>query len=375
MERWWRWRSGSEKWVPWLILLLHIVSILIFTRGFLLTRTELPFYSHCSDASQSPCFSSSSSSSSSSSNSSRCWTKPAIDRLVIIVLDALRFDFVAPSTFFEESKPWMDKLKVIKRLASERGSSARIFKAIADPPTTSLQRLKGLTTGGLPTFIDVGNSFGAPAIVEDNFIHQLVQNGKRVVMMGDDTWTQLFPDHFKKSFPYPSFNVKDLHTVDNGCIDHLLPTLYEEDWDVLIAHFLGVDHAGHIFGVDSTPMIEKLEQYNAILEKVIEMLESQSGPGGIHENTLLLVMGDHGQTLNGDHGGGSPEEVETSMFAMSFKKPTLSIPYEFHTPTCEQDLDGKKFCISSIQQLDFAVTMTALLGVPFPYGRCSHWAC
>jgi len=39
------------------------------------------------------------------------------------------------------------------------------------------------------------------------------------------------------------------------------------------------------------------------------MLESQSGPGGIHENTLLLVMGDHGQTLNGDHGGGSPEEV------------------------------------------------------------------
>ncbi|XP_065624114.1 uncharacterized protein LOC112008988 [Quercus suber] len=266
MERWWRWRSGSEKWVPWLILLLHIVSILIFTRGFLLTRTELPFYSHCSDASQSPCFSSSSSSSSSSSNSSRCWTKPAIDRLVIIVLDALRFDFVAPSTFFEESKPWMDKLKVIKRLASERGSSARIFKAIADPPTTSLQRLKGLTTGGLPTFIDVGNSFGAPAIVEDNFIHQLVQNGKRVVMMGDDTWTQLFPDHFKKSFPYPSFNVKDLHTVDNGCIDHLLPTLYEEDWDVLIAHFLGVDHAGHIFGVDSTPMIEKLEQYNAILE-------------------------------------------------------------------------------------------------------------
>ena len=26
------------------------------------------------------------------------------------------------------------------------------------------------------------------------------------------------------------------------------------------------DHAGHIFGVDSTPMIEKLEQYNAILE-------------------------------------------------------------------------------------------------------------
>ncbi|PRQ32995.1 hypothetical protein RchiOBHm_Chr5g0052551 [Rosa chinensis] len=28
------------------------------------------------------------------------------------------------------------------------------------------------TTGGLLTFIDVGNSFGALAIVEDNLLHQ-----------------------------------------------------------------------------------------------------------------------------------------------------------------------------------------------------------
>lgn len=46
-----------------------------------------------------------------------------------------------------------------------------------------------------------------------------------------------------------------------------------------------------------------------LLQKVVEVLESQSGPDGLHENTLLLVMGDHGQTLNGDHGGGTPEEV------------------------------------------------------------------
>lgn len=45
------------------------------------------------------------------------------------------------------------------------------------------------------------------------------------------------------------------------------------------------------------------------MQKVIETLHSQSGPGGLHENTFLLVMGDHGQTINGDHGGGSAEEV------------------------------------------------------------------
>ncbi|KAK7363376.1 hypothetical protein VNO77_05517 [Canavalia gladiata] len=352
-------------WPMWMTLFLHILALLLFTTGFLLTRTELPYHSHCSDVSHSPCFSP-------PSHNGSCWTKPAVNRLVLIVLDAIRFDFVAPSTFFPESKPWMDRLQVLKNVASARPSSARIFKAIADPPTTSLQRLKGLTTGGLPTFIDVGNSFGAPAIVEDNFINQLVQNGKKVVMMGDDTWTQLFPHHFERSYPYPSFNVKDLHTVDNGCIDHLFPSLYEEDWDVLIAHFLGVDHAGHIFGVDSTPMIEKLAQYNNILERVIEVLENQSEPGSLHENTLLVVMGDHGQTLNGDHGGGSAEEVETAIFAMNFKKPLSSVPLGLDTYSCQLDLDGRNVCTSSMQQLDFAVTMSALLGIPFPYGSIGH---
>lgn len=262
----------------------------------------------------------------------------------------------------------MDKLQVLQRLAADEKTSARIFKALADPPTTSLQRLKALTTGGLPTFIDVGNSFGAPAIVEDNIMHQFAKNGKRVVMMGDDTWIQLYPEHFNKSYPYPSFNVKDLDTVDNGVIEHLLPSLHKNDWDVLIAHFLGVDHAGHIFGVDSTPMIQKLEQYNRILEDVIDTLKSLSTSGGPHENTLLLVMGDHGQTLNGDHGGGTAEEVETSLFAWSPKTPPNAVLSVLGKNLCNADLHGKEVCVSTMQQLDFAVTIAALLGIPFPFG-------
>ncbi|CAE6105878.1 unnamed protein product [Arabidopsis arenosa] len=367
----------NKKLIALGFLLIHTIAILIFTRGFLLTRTELPFHSTCSDVSLSPCLVSprpnhDSSSDQSNQTQPKCWTKPIVDRVIIIVLDALRIDFVAPSAFFPEPKPWMDKLTILQKLAFANESSAKIFKAFADPPTTSLQRLKGLTTGGLPTFIDVGNSFGAPAIVEDNFINQLVLNGKRLVMMGDDTWTQLFPNQFQKSYPFPSFNVKDLDTVDNGCIEHLFPTLYKDDWDVLIAHFLGVDHAGHIYGVDSSPMINKLEQYNSVLEKVINILESQAGPGGLHENTMLIVMGDHGQTLNGDHGGGTAEEVETTMFAMSTKKHTTLVPPEFDTSSCKQNTDGKQICISSIEQLDFAATLSALLGISFPFGSIGH---
>ncbi|MCO5589399.1 hypothetical protein L7F22_043366 [Adiantum nelumboides] len=177
--------------------------------------------------------------------------------------------------------------------------------------------LQGLTTGSLPTFIDVGNSFGASVIVEDNIISQLTSNGRKVILMGDDTWLDLFPSQFFQAFPFPSFNVKDLHTVDNGVLENLFPALYEDTWDVLIGHFLGVDHVGHIFGVESTHMVEKLEQYNKVVEDVITILRNQSQ---YHSETLLLVLGDHGQTLNGDHGGGTAEEVETALFAWSARE-------------------------------------------------------
>lgn len=42
--------------------------------------------------------------------------------------------------------------------------------------------------------------------------------------MGDDTWKDLFPGAFSQAFFFSSFNVRDLHTVDNGIMEHLYPT-------------------------------------------------------------------------------------------------------------------------------------------------------
>ena len=44
---------------------------------------------------------------------------------------------------------------------------------MADPPTTTMQRLKALTTGSLPTFIDAGSNFATNEINEDNIIDQV----------------------------------------------------------------------------------------------------------------------------------------------------------------------------------------------------------
>jgi phosphatidylinositol glycan class O len=51
-----------------------------------------------------------------------------------------------------------------------------------------------------------------------------------------------------------------------------------------------------------------------------ESLAAQAGPGGPYADTLLLVLSDHGQTLGGDHGGGTPDETDSVLLAASLRK-------------------------------------------------------
>lgn len=209
-----------------------------------------------------------------------------------------------------------------------------------------MQRIKGFTTGSLPTFVDVGNNFASSAILEDNLIHQFGQVGKRVVFMGDDTWENLFPKRFHRSLPFPSFNVKDLHTVDNGILQHLYTTMVGDDWDVLVAHFLGVDHCGHRFGPDHPAMADKLTQMDGVIRSVIDRLEN---------DTLLVVMGDHGMTDTGDHGGESQKETDAAIFLYSPSPLFPTLPSQ-----SEPDV---------VPQTDLVPTLALLLGVPIPYSN------
>jgi phosphatidylinositol glycan class O len=67
----------------------------------------------------------------------------------------------------------------------------------------------------------------------------------------------------------------------------------------------------------------------------------------------LLVMGDHGQTLHGDHGGGTSEEVETALFAMAMQNPPGSLPSNFRAFPCNMAEEEQKPCISTLPQVGF----------------------
>ncbi|XP_076018185.1 GPI ethanolamine phosphate transferase 3, catalytic subunit [Genypterus blacodes] len=326
------------KGLPVLSLLLWMcavfyVGIYLFVGGFLLVRLEVNRTSACGDVlrpGEEP--------------GDFCRVRPRFRRAVLLIVDALKIDFARFDLNNTSPRPYENKLPVLEQTVWSRPAHSRLYPFRADPPTTTMQRIKGFTTGSLPTFVDVGNNFASSAILEDNLIHQLGQTGKRVVFMGDDTWESLFPKKFHRSLPFPSFNVKDLHTVDNGILQHLYSTVVGDDWDVLVAHFLGVDHCGHRFGPDHPAMADKLTQMDGVIRSVMERLQN---------DTLLVVMGDHGMTDTGDHGGESVKETDAAIFLYS------PAPL-FHGPPTLSEPDV-------VPQTDLVPTLALLLGVPIPY--------
>ncbi|XP_038153507.1 GPI ethanolamine phosphate transferase 3 [Cyprinodon tularosa] len=312
---------------------VYFVGIYLFVGGFLLVRLEVNRTSACGDVLQPGV-----------EPLDFCQARPRFRRAVILIIDALKIDFARFDRSNTAPRAYENKLPVLEEAVSSRPSQSRLYPFRADPPTTTMQRIKGFTTGSLPTFVDVGNNFASSAILEDNLIHQLGQMGKRVVFMGDDTWESLFPKKFYRSLPFPSFNVKDLHTVDNGILQHLYSTMVGDDWDVLVAHFLGVDHCGHRFGPDHPAMSDKLTQMDGVIRSVIDRLQN---------DTLLVVMGDHGMTDTGDHGGESQKETDAALFLYS---PSAIFP----GPPSQDEPDV-------VPQTDLVPTLALLLGIPIPF--------
>lgn len=304
------------------------ISLLLFQHGFLLKRVELMSRSSCSDV----------------ASHNACWFPAQYQRVVIILIDALRYDFVAlsQSQYNNSRKEYSGHFSTVTRLLDEQKDSAVLMHFHADAPTTTMQRLKAITTGSLPTFIDVGSNFASTAILEDNWIDEIVATNRSIVMLGDDTWISLYPKQFKRKYHLPSFDINDLHTVDQMISDNLFDELVKSDWTVLIAHFLGVDHCGHKYGPDHPEMSKKLKQMNEILAKVIDSLDN---------NTLLLVMGDHGMTENGDHGGDEPLETDAALFMFAKRKLIFAEPPD------------------SVSQVDIVPTISLLLDSPIPYSN------
>ena len=335
--------------------LTHVAGIYFFTKGFLLTRLVLDERSTCTE----PPIAITPTYNGVGTHEAGCWHPKTFDKAIVIIVDALRYDFTVPITDSNGSpstQAYHNAFPFLYETAVNQPHNAFLLPFIADPPTTTLQRLNALTTGTLPVFLDAGSNFGGTAIQEDNLLQQLRDAGKKIVHLGDDTWTALFPGYFEDdiSRAYPSLDVWDLHTLDNGVNEHIFPLITSQNstkWDVMFAHYLGVDHAGHRYGPNHPAMTAKLQQTNDVIQRIAREMD---------DNTLLVVMGDHGMDAKGDHGGESDDEVEAALWMYSRKG-----VFGRTDPTSNQPPQTAKE--RPVNQIDFVPTLALLLGLPIPF--------
>ncbi|XP_014905015.1 GPI ethanolamine phosphate transferase 2 isoform X1 [Poecilia latipinna] len=315
------------------ILIFEVLGVALFLRGFFPVPVKSSFSSksRLSDLPAEPL-------AGSPPNSTRL-PQPLFRRVVLMVVDALREDFVfGPSG--GSHMPYT-------RYLVEKGSS-HSFVAKARPPTVTMPRIKALTTGSIPGFIDVVMNLNSPALLEDNLIWQAKTAGKRIVFYGDDTWIRLFPKHFMEYDGTTSFFVSDYTEVDNNVTRHLDSTLKRDDWDVLVLHYLGLDHIGHISGPHSSLVRPKLLEMDDVLKKIHGSLVSKEAEGSLPY--LLVLCGDHGMTETGSHGGSSEPEVNTALVLIS---PAFKRKAGMERP-------------GEVEQVDLAPTLALGLGLPVP---------
>lgn len=107
------------------ILIYNVgISVYIFSNGFLIRRLAL-----------------------NDTNTQKFTDLQQFNKTIVLFVDALRFDFI----FTHQNS--LFGLPTIENLVRTNSSNAKLFKFIADPPTTTMQRIKALMSGTLPTFI------------------------------------------------------------------------------------------------------------------------------------------------------------------------------------------------------------------------------
>lgn len=281
--------------------------------------------------------------------------RPHFDRLIVMVVDAMRSDFMYSA--LESNMSFLHSL-------IEKGSAIP-FTAYSNPPTVTLPRLKGITTGSAPSFVDAilnvaDDKDDSQSLVHtDSWIRQFknLDGGRVIHFFGDDTWLKLFPpsEFFEKYEGTGSFFVSDYTEVDNNVTRHLNIELEDSNWDALILHYLGLDHIGHKGGPKSPFMKPKQEEMDDIVKQIYMSSVHSS------ESTLMVLMGDHGMNEVGNHGGSSSGETSPGMVLISPKFDHFTKPTQ-----CPLETRNKFDYFSLISQIDLVPTLAALFNFPIP---------
>lgn len=170
--------------------------------------------------------------------------------------------------------------------------------------------MQAMMTGTVPNFVDIVLNFGSKPLSSDSLLLQAKKQGHKLVFYGDDTWLSLFPNVFERHDGTVSFFVTDftevkfryiqcvdklplyalynstyhhcisnltrasaellifVNKVDNNVTRHIRDELNNDDWSVMILHYLGLDHIGHVEGPSGASIRPKLREMDEIVARI-----------------------------------------------------------------------------------------------------------
>uniref|UniRef100_A0A182FLN6 GPI ethanolamine phosphate transferase 2 C-terminal domain-containing protein n=1 Tax=Anopheles albimanus TaxID=7167 RepID=A0A182FLN6_ANOAL len=234
-----------------------------------------------------------------------------------------------------------ENMKFISKLILEE--NACLYRLQAHPPTVTMPRIKALTSGALPSFVDVVLNLGCSEMTLDTFLYQMKQQQQRIVFYGDNTWTHMFPDMFVRNGANDdSFFVNDFYEGDRKITTNMQSELKKYDWNLMILHYLGLDHIGHVEGPFSDKMPGKLHEMDNVVESIYTALFK---PYSNTTRPVVMITSDHGMRDSGGHGGSSASET--------------NIPFLIINGECAESNE-------TFLQIDIAPTISTLMGIAIP---------
>jgi len=277
-------------------------------------------------------------------------------KVIFILADNLRFDYLLPvgsphsNDQFKQNKYF----KLIDMLQKDPEHTV-LLKTFADSPTLTVTRIPCMVTGNIPSKINSFLAFGSLPTEEDNVLRQLKLNGMKTYLSGDTLWNDYFSQDLNVAPSIRTFDIKDMD-VDGGTITYVKDKIKDGDFDMLIGHMLVADHMAHSYGIADYRVAEAIKRIDDFIQDVVELMDDE---------TILLIMGDHGSDKTGDHGHDSVDETTTAVVA--YHKKGFQKNVQKNLSALMKGMTAED--IPMINQVDMVPTMAMLTGTPIPFSN------
>jgi Type I phosphodiesterase / nucleotide pyrophosphatase len=248
------------------------------------------------------------------------------DRLVIVLIDALRYD----TSIDAQLMPTLARLR-------SQGASAEL---LARPPSYSEPMWAVLLSGAYPEIsgappinLEYGELYALPA---ETLFTVARRAGLRTAVSGYNWFERMIPAAQRDA---GFFTPGEDDAADVTVVAAAQPWLASREYGLVLIHIDQVDYAGHHQGGPRDP------HWNEAAARADSMLASIMGQLDLQRDTLLVV-GDHGQIDRGGHGGQDLDALRTTFVVAG--------------------AGVKPVALGTISMSSVAPTMAALLGLPIP---------